>query len=324
MRKRWYLNEIIIFISISGSDMILKRAFIRTNIFVEFNLVILPFDLYCVKLSTPFRNYFSFYLFCALYLKFEVFAGRIREPQMRLEIRKQIYRAGVEGQRYISLTWPIKPFSWWRSEVITQSHHVTLYGGHNSKKCNCKACPKCAESCLPENEVECDDLLQASVNFFRSARLVNAAKLDRCISPVYAALLSLPGFTRRIIITVDDGEIYRGGYSAWSMTFLRPWKAPRSALVAAHAYTGITIHSRTYREFHNFFDNGRQRFETLVKPIDRLRLYNFGELRISLQITESFAERKRERAALFNIWGFASLKLIELVLHALEIRRSIH
>lgn len=67
---------------------------------------------------------------------------------------------------------------------------------------------------LPGNEVECDDLLQAGVNFFRSARLVNAAKLDRCISPVYAALLSLPGFTRGIIITVDDSEIYRGGYSA--------------------------------------------------------------------------------------------------------------
>lgn len=96
---------------------------------------------------------------------------------MRLEIRKQIYGADVVGQRYISLTWPIKPFSWCRSKVIIRTHRTTLYGGYNGKKCNCKACPKCAESCLPENEVECDDLLQAGVNFFRSARLVNAAKL---------------------------------------------------------------------------------------------------------------------------------------------------
>lgn len=74
--------------------------------------------------------------------------------------------------------------------------------------------PLPSPSGLPGNEVECDDLLQAGVNFFRSTRLVNAAKLDRCISPVCAALLSLPGFTREIIIAVDDGEIYRGGYSA--------------------------------------------------------------------------------------------------------------
>ena len=52
-------------------------------------------------------------------------------------------------------------------EVTLKSYHSKLpcnfiYGGYNGKKCNCKACPKCAKPCLPENEVKCDDLLQAS------------------------------------------------------------------------------------------------------------------------------------------------------------------
>lgn len=173
------------------------------------------------------------------------------------------------------------------------------------------------------NEVECDDLLQAGVNFFHSARLVNAAKLDRRISPVCATLLFLQGFTRRIIIiTGDDGEIYWSGYSACSVTFLRSWKALQKCLRSyAYVYNGSLLWSTLEYVSCNhaiffFFD------ETFDETIDRLRLYASFDL-----ATASFVNHwrlSRESCSLFNTWGFTSLKLIELVLPAREICRSIH
>jgi len=169
--------------------------------------------------------------------------------------------------------------------------------------------------------VECDDLLQAGVNFFRSARLVNAAKPDRRISPVYATLLFLQGFTRRIIIIMgDDGEIYWSGYSAWSVTFLRPWNAlQKCSLSYAYVYNGSALWaileciSCNYIFF--FLDN------IFNETIDRLCLYaSLNETRVR----EFHWRLCRVSCSLFNTWGFTSLKLIELVLPAREICRSIH
>lgn len=55
-----------------------------------------------------------------------------------------------------------------------------------------------------------DDLLQPSVNFFRSTRSRKRYKLSWIgVSSVYSTLLSpLSGFTRRVIVITEDDGIY--------------------------------------------------------------------------------------------------------------------